>query len=96
MDTNVESLPLDGGQDDGARQVWMHSAGVSEPVQPPSHDTHEGDVVLQAVYGLQATIFDAATRLDHFVEDFDLPTLAIPLHDAAGSLEINDGGIGQQ
>ena len=50
-----------------------------QPVETPGNHAHQGNVILQAFCSLQQAVLDATTRFDDFMENFDLPTTAIPL-----------------
>jgi len=53
VNAEKEGLPLDGGENVGAGQIWLGAIDVSKPVQTPCDNTHQGNVVLKALCGLQ-------------------------------------------
>ena len=65
-------------------------------MQAPSYDGHQGNVVFQPVDRLQKAIFYPTTRLDNFMEDFDVPATTIPRDHAQRFIKIIDRGVGQK
>jgi hypothetical protein len=66
------------------------------PEQSPRHNAHQRDVSIQAVCGLQATLFDRATVLKNFMKDLDLPATTVPTYFFECLLEAGDGQVGQE
>jgi hypothetical protein len=79
-----------------AGQIRLGVVDVSQPVQTPGNDTHQGDVVLQAFGGLQQAFFDTAAGFDDLVEDFDLPAAAVPANHGDSFVKIGDRCVRQQ
>ena len=95
MDADVKGLPFDGGKRRSTRYVRIRTIQVSEPVQPPSDDTHQGDEPFETISDLQTAVSNGAAGFDDFVKDFDLPATAVLTDDLLAIIEIVEGGIGE-
>jgi hypothetical protein len=84
---------------------WGVRGGAShhgQPHNPSTDDAEHGDQIHQAIRGSQFGVFGAATGLQDFVEDLNLPTHSAPADLFDGllealqvevGLELPDGGL---
>lgn len=84
----VDQGDFDIGQDKPRRSVRSGAVDHGHPEQAPGQNAEYGDQIGKPLGGPQPCIFGSAAGFEYLVEEFDLPTLGIPV-------ELFDGFVGR-